>query len=264
MAPGQVFFTAEQERDVVARYRAGATYKEIAAAYGCSTKPVWKALARHDVAPRTGRAFTDEQEKVLADRYRAGASYTELATETGVTHGTIKKMLARQGVDSRSRGGRMRAFTDEEVQDVARRWGAGESQHSIGLSLGLSQDQVSRMFAMRGIVREDRAARGPRHGMWRGGRITMGEGYAYVRPAPTDALAQEMSTVSGYVAEHRLVMARALGRALTEHETVHHINGDKQDNRLENLQLRQGKHGKGVSARCACCGSRDVIFDELR
>ena len=39
------------------------------------------------------------------------------------------------------------------------------------------------------------------------------------------------------IAEHRHVMEQALGRELTKDETVHHKNGDRQDNRLENLEL---------------------------
>lgn len=54
--------------------------------------------------------------------------------------------------------------------------------------------------------------------------------------------------------EHRYVMQQSLGRPLRKNETIHHRNGDKTDNRLENLELRIGNHGKGASeAHCPTC-----------
>jgi hypothetical protein len=45
------------------------------------------------------------------------------------------------------------------------------------------------------------------------------------------------SDSSGYVREHRMIMSDFLQRKLDENEIVHHINEDKKDNRIENLQL---------------------------
>lgn len=55
-----------------------------------------------------------------------------------------------------------------------------------------------------------------------------------------------------YVYEHRLVLERALGRFLATHEYVHHRNGDRADNRLENLEVMTGSqhmthHRSGVT-----------------
>jgi hypothetical protein len=57
-------------------------------------------------------------------------------------------------------------------------------------------------------------------------------GYVYIK-APDSPEARK----GGWGAEHRIVMAQHLGRALWPDESVHHRNGDRLDNRPENLEL---------------------------
>jgi len=90
---------------------------------------------------------------------------------------------------------------------------------------------------------------GVNHPNWRGGRIISHQGYIYIKLQPDDFF-YSMATKSGYVIEHRLVVAKALNRCLLPWEVVHHkgnksplgSRANKQDNRYpENLELLPGR-----------------------
>jgi hypothetical protein len=66
-----------------------------------------------------------------------------------------------------------------------------------------------------------------------------------------------------YVLEHVYVMSEHLGRPITKEESVHHIDGDKTNNDISNLQLRTRYHGKGQVRACGDCGSHNIITKQL-
>ena len=79
--------------------------------------------------------------------------------------------------------------------------------------------------------------RGSRAKNWQGGR-RYNQDYVDIRLSFDDFF-YPMARRNGYVREHRLIVAKRLGRCLQPWEIVHHKNGIRDDNRIKNLQLIQ-------------------------
>jgi len=101
---------------------------------------------------------------------------------------------------------------------------------------------------------------------WHGGRYKARQGYILVRLSPKDFYFP-MANRRRCVFEHRLVIAKSLGRCLVKSEKVHHKNGIKDDNRLENLELISQANHQIKTDLCSQCSLRkevQILRKELR
>lgn len=227
---------------------------------------ILRILAKHGVRSeglaryrQKARRFNDAEAAVLAERYRAGAWTADLVRDFGGSFYSVKKAILSQGVELRDNPAPLESA--DEITDILRRYEEGASQQAISFETGRSQSFISRVIRKYGQARP--TPTGANHPNWKGGRYVDSAGYVRVLLSPGDPL-RSMALKEGHVLEHRVVMARSLGRPLAPRETVHHINGDRSDNRLENLQIRHGSHGKHSAFRCADCGSHNVMAAPLK
>ena len=70
---------------------------------------------------------------------------------------------------------------------------------------------------------------------YKGGRL-IHKGYVYIL-----SKGHPNGDRDGYVSEHRLVVEAHIGRILNHEEVVHHINKNRSDNRIENLELHESQ-----------------------
>jgi len=103
----------------------------------------------------------------------------------------------------------------------------------------------------------DQPKSGDKNGNWKGGRTRYlsQSGYVYLRsPGHPRGLRN-----NGFVFEHIVVMERILGRYLMPGETVHHRNGVRTDNRIENLELWVKAQPSGCRVEDAIAWAREVL-----
>ena len=152
----------------------------------------------------------------------------------------------------------------DRVMSKYRRWTKAEDQKLIKLYDELSLKELGKLFdrnpakvcrrAIRLDLKKSRESiskhlsesltgkinnSGSNNPRWKGGRKILKNGYIKVW-YPDSSMADSR----GYVLEHRLFMAKSIGRDLRKNEEVHHIDHNPSNNSLDNLVLTNPKEHK--------------------
>ena len=192
--------------------------------------------------------------------YLSGKSITSLLETFKFTYKRIKKILISKGISLRPFGTRLPSqakkpkFTQDEIlfSGSIIHWSEGYSvdESNKHQSAWVTCGKCNRKRFIF-ITRKVRKKMNPMYcsfcahphfktPTYKGGKTKTG-GYilrlALLLSQDEINLIQSMINKDGYILEHRLNMALHLRRPLETYEIVHHLNGVKDDNRIENLKL---------------------------
>jgi hypothetical protein len=146
----------------------------------------------------------------IVDQYLGGKSTTDIAKALSIPISTVRRVLLEDGVlRTRAEGVRLAA-----------------SQGKIGAeSRGKTRTFTSEW---KENIRKSRLKHGEEHAM---GTRTTSQGYQEFTRGPSKGRRV-----------HDVLIEETIGRSLRRDECVHHLNGDRSDNRIENLQLMSASH----------------------
>jgi hypothetical protein len=204
--------------------------------------------------PQTQGITKENLQKLYIDD--KNATLDSVGKILGCNRESIRRWMRRYGLPIRKRGESNKNISKKKETKVLenREWLISELENKTATQIAkeINTDPQNVMYWAHkyGMISESKSESckkairkkygkvptGANASNWKGGRrIIQGYIYLYI---PEHPAAQR-----GVVQEHRLVMEENLGRYLKSDEVVHHLNGIKDDNRIENLQLvKRGEH----------------------
>lgn len=176
-------------------------------------------------------------EDQLKSDYQELSSMLKVAEKYGVSKKLVMNYMNRYGIERNKR-----PKWSDTVGKISSHFKEGVTTAEVAEATGYSSASVLKAATEVGFKLTN---------TYHTGEIITHNGYRMI-PAPAG---HPDADSKGYIREHRLIMERKIGRRLKSDEVVHHINHDKLDNSLSNLELttladhtshhHTGKAGRG-------------------
>lgn len=225
--------------------------------YNYSLTTIYKTLRDLGVSfDSYNSKFSRDDELVIKSLYDNGFQhkYIRMLFNNNITNSTIRRIVRKYDGDIKERGNKI-YVNDENIDKIREMIEQGVTQEEIAVNLNLPRHKITDIATSFKFVRKIFAKNKKRN-------LSRKDMYTKISLDKDDPYFC-MTGKTGYVHEHRYVMAKHLNRPLKTREQVHHKNGNRRDNRLENLQLRLLPHGPGHCCKCLDCGSLNVSYVEI-
>jgi hypothetical protein len=163
-----------------------------------------------------GHRLTADEIVEVVREYQNGASTIALAKRFGVSPAAISQWLKRKEISTRAGAPPRKVSYDT----LCAAYLSGLTFDQVAKKYEISIGVISRALKLSGVQVRTRVS-GPAHPLWKGGRTHDADNYVIVDGER----------------EHRVLMEKLLQRELQHWETVHHIDGNKQNNEDSNLAV---------------------------
>ena len=232
--------------ELISAYKNGTALSEIAKEYGVSYFGIrkifkqWGVDTSLGIKPKDATALYKYKNEITELYNNIGISVRQISIKYSVSYKTVRKTLMQWGIHRAGRVSKNSLLRDKEwlrrkyvddqlsIKEIAT---LADASH-WATSSALVHSGIRLRTVSEGMEIARTRASGPNARNWKGGTKKTKAGYVY-QYCPE----HPMATQDGYVFRHRLLMEQHLGRYLTPQEIVHHRDGVKGHDVIENLEL---------------------------